>query len=441
MKNINTISRILIQTLILSLFAGCGSLATINAPDVSLNLMSKAIELNIGDTTTVDYVVEPNDTAIHFESDNNEIVMIDDAGKLVGLTAGSANITVKAGSEVQTIPVKVKEVGELTINEVPIEISIGKTDISLIVGETAQLIVTVTGSDISSISYKSDNEDIATVDENGMVTALSAGTAYINITVGDVMQFAKITVAENETIFAINSEILEHMSSSIAAVSPSSQSSAPATNPTPSSSTQSKAPSSVAPTTGGGDVCQLIKENGKYYVVMCKGNGNGKKFGPLNTGMSCHACGFKVNADGTIVNAGGKSASSPSADNSATSASKVDTIAYADEVLHLINEERTLAGLDELVEDSYLSEVARERSKEIMDNFSHTRPDGTTVADLKLGENISFGRKTPQIAVDAWMNSDGHKANILNDKYISFGACCIQGETGQLFWVVTFRKS
>lgn len=434
MKSIKIINNILTLFIILSLFAGCGNLAAIETPAVSINLMSKAIELNIGDTTTVDYAVEPNGSAIHFESDNNDIVMVDDTGKLVGLSAGNANIIVKSDSEILTIPVTVKEV---TTDEIPVEIIIEKTDISLNVGETAQLIVTVTGSDIKVIGYKSDNEDVAIVDDNGVVSALSAGTAFMSITVGDVIQTAKITVAENETVSAMNSEILVNMPSNYAAISPSNRSSAPAQ----SSSAQSKAPSNVAPVTGGGDVCQLIKENGKYYVVMCKGNGNGKRFGPLNTGMSCHACGFQVNADGTIVNAGGKSASNPSSDNSATSSSKVDTVAYANEVLRLINEERTRAGLDELVEDSYLSEVARERSKEIVDNFGHTRPDGTTVGDLMLGENISFGRKTPQIAVDAWMNSAGHKANILNEKYVSFGAGCCQGESGKLFWVVTFRMS
>ena len=151
----------------------------------------------------------------------------------------------------------------------------------------------------------------------------------------------------------------------------------------------------------------------------------------------CWACGLTVDPDGTIVKAGGTS----SPGSLVSGVARVDTSAYADEVLRLINKERANAGLDELIEDSYLSEVARERCEEIVNNFSHTRPDGTTVGDLGLGENCHYGRTSPQWAVDAWMDSAGHKANILNEEYVSFGAGCCQAESGKLFWVVTFRKS
>ena len=215
-------------------------------------------------------------------------------------------------------------------------------------------------------------------------------------------------------------------------------------NSVPVSSSSSQPPSvsgnstaSSAPVTGDDDTCQLIKENGKFYTIQCKRNGNGIKASVGNIRSICWACGLTVDPDGTIVKAGGTS----SPGSLVSGVARVDTSAYADEVLRLINKERANAGLDELIEDSYLSEVARERCEEIVNNFSHTRPDGTTVGDLGLGENCHYGRTSPQWAVDAWMDSAGHKANILNEEYVSFGAGCCQAESGNLFWVVTFRKS
>lgn len=193
---------------------------------------------------------------------------------------------------------------------------------------------------------------------------------------------------------------------------------------------------SVVPATGG-DICQLIKEDGEYYTIQCKRNGNGIKASVGNIRSICWACGLTVDPDGTIVKAGGTS----SPGSLVSGVARVDTSAYADKVLRLINEERAGVGLDELMEDSYLSEVARTRSEEVVNNSGHIRPDGTTVGDLGLGENCYYGRGTSQAAVEAWMDSAGHKANILNKEYVSFGAGCYQAESGKLFVVVTFRKS
>ena len=96
-------------------------------------------------------------------------------------------------------------------------------------------------------------------------------------------------------------------------------------------------------------------------------------------------------------------------------------------IFDLVNEARTNAGLSELKLDKELLKVARIKSQDMVDNnyFSHTSPTyGTPFQMLKsfgisyksAGENIA-GYATPKAAFDGWMNSSGHKANILNSSY------------------------
>lgn len=103
---------------------------------------------------------------------------------------------------------------------------------------------------------------------------------------------------------------------------------------------------------------------------------------------------------------------------------------YAKQVLKLVNTERKKAGLTELTWDDTVATAAMTRSKEIEKSFSHTRPDGrnfgTAITDLGItyrgaGENIAWGQKTPEAVMNAWMNSEGHRANILNPNFKKLG--------------------
>lgn len=106
--------------------------------------------------------------------------------------------------------------------------------------------------------------------------------------------------------------------------------------------------------------------------------------------------------------------------------------AYAQQVVNLVNAERAKAGLSPLQLDLKVTQAAQVRAKEIKTSFSHTRPDGrscfTTLDEAGAayrgaGENIAIGQKTPEQVMNDWMNSPGHKANILNPnfKYIGVG--------------------
>ena len=105
---------------------------------------------------------------------------------------------------------------------------------------------------------------------------------------------------------------------------------------------------------------------------------------------------------------------------------------YEAEVVRLVNAERAKKGLKPLTEDWQLSRVARYKSQDMKDKkyFSHTSPTyGSPFEMMKkfgityrtAGENIAMGQKTPQAVVTAWMNSSGHRANILNSSYTKIG--------------------
>ena len=106
--------------------------------------------------------------------------------------------------------------------------------------------------------------------------------------------------------------------------------------------------------------------------------------------------------------------------------------AYESEVIRLVNQHRTQNGLSPLTANWELSRVARHKSQDMADNryFSHTSPTyGTPFQMIRAfglsfrtaGENIAYGQKTPQAVVNTWMNSSGHRANILNSSYTQIG--------------------
>lgn len=113
---------------------------------------------------------------------------------------------------------------------------------------------------------------------------------------------------------------------------------------------------------------------------------------------------------------------------------KTDTavVNYENEVVRLVNEIRVKNGLNALISDWELSRVARYKSQDMKDNnyFSHTSPVYGSPFNMmkKFGisyktaaENIAKGQKTPQAVVNSWMNSSGHRANILNPSYKKIG--------------------
>ena len=123
--------------------------------------------------------------------------------------------------------------------------------------------------------------------------------------------------------------------------------------------------------------------------------------------------------------------------------------AYAKQVVNLVNAEREKAGLPALKIHTKAESAALLRAKEIEKSFSHTRPDGSdfstalTLAGINFqsaGENIAYGQKTPVSVMNDWMNSSGHRANILNANFTSIAVGHYQNSAGVDYWVQLFLR-
>ena len=112
--------------------------------------------------------------------------------------------------------------------------------------------------------------------------------------------------------------------------------------------------------------------------------------------------------------------------------SDTSAAAYEQEVIRLVNEIRSEYGLNPLTYDWELARVARFKSQDMKDNryFSHISPTYGSplqmITDFGIsfrsaGENIARGYAAPQAVVNGWMNSSGHRANILNANYTHIG--------------------
>ncbi|WP_078409785.1 CAP domain-containing protein [Priestia abyssalis] len=131
----------------------------------------------------------------------------------------------------------------------------------------------------------------------------------------------------------------------------------------------------------------------------------------------------------------------------ATTASNVSE--FEKQVANLVNQERQKAGLQPLQLDTKLSDVAREKSKDMMNKgyFSHQSPTYGSPFDMmkqfgitykSAGENIAKGQQTPQEVMNAWMNSEGHRANILNGSFTHIGVGFVKDAQGTTYWTQMF---
>ncbi len=119
------------------------------------------------------------------------------------------------------------------------------------------------------------------------------------------------------------------------------------------------------------------------------------------------------------------------------------TVEYGAAALRLVNSERKKAGLEPLAANAELQRCANIRAKEIVQKFSHTRPNGQSCfeinADLVMGENIACGQRTPQEVVNGWMNSPAHRENILRKRFTIGAVGCYYDKTEKMYyWVQLF---
>ena len=121
----------------------------------------------------------------------------------------------------------------------------------------------------------------------------------------------------------------------------------------------------------------------------------------------------------------------------------------AEEVLELVNAERAKQGIAPLTLSNELTNVANLKAKDMADNdyFNHDSPTYGSpfqlfslfgISFMYAGENICAGAGTAQAAMNAWMNSPGHRANILNPNYTQLGVGYATGGSYGSYWVQEF---
>lgn len=112
----------------------------------------------------------------------------------------------------------------------------------------------------------------------------------------------------------------------------------------------------------------------------------------------------------------------------------------ANEVLNLVNKERAAVGAAPLTYDKNLSRQAMLRAAELVFLFSHDRPNGVSVLYSLMdayGENVAAGYSSSASVMTGWMNSSGHRSNILNNQFASMGVGCF-AYNGGYYWVQLF---
>lgn len=144
-----------------------------------------------------------------------------------------------------------------------------------------------------------------------------------------------------------------------------------------------------------------------------------------------------------------KAATTTAAPAKATTAPTTENNKIEKEVVTLVNQERAKQGLAPLKENSQLSNVARTKSEDMANNnyFSHTSPTYGSPFDMMkhfgitytaAGENIAMGQKDAASVMTSWMNSPGHKANILSKDFTEIGVGLAKDKSGSIYWTQDF---
>lgn len=156
--------------------------------------------------------------------------------------------------------------------------------------------------------------------------------------------------------------------------------------------------------------------------------------------------GSSSNNNGNNSNNSGNGSNNTGNGSGSTGGTSTGTSSAAQAVLAEVNAARTKNGLSALTLDANMNRAAAVRAAELAQSFSHTRPNGSRgltalneagVSYRTAGENIASGQQSAQAVVSAWMNSSGHRANILSSLFgrMGVGQATIGGRT---YWVQLF---
>ena len=176
----------------------------VTVEDISLN--KTTLELEEGESEILVATVIPEnatDKTISWSSSDSAIASVDNEGKVMAVKEGAATITAKAGGKTATCSVSVsKKVLAVT------EVSLSKTELTLTEGEEETLSATVTPDDATDITvtWSSSDTTVASVDDNGKVTAVKEGEATITAKAGE--KTATCVVSVSKKVIAVTAVML-----------------------------------------------------------------------------------------------------------------------------------------------------------------------------------------------------------------------------------------
>ncbi len=357
----------------------------------AISLDKTALSLKVGDMYTLT-ATNNTGTTITWKSSNANVATVNSKGRVVARGEGTANITVVTAD-------KQKAVCTVTVKP-NTTVTLDKTSLSLFIKETANLTATVTNNDTPvTVTFKSNNTNVATVNSKGRVVARGLGTANITaITSDGYKAVCTVTVKQKPTV-SLNKTSLTLREKDIYTLT-----------------------ATVTP------------QDSEATVTFKSSNANV----------------VTVNSKGRIVARGQGTATVKAIVTGGATASCEVTVkpSYVDEVIELVNIERANEGLSPLEKREDICELADIRAEELVEEFSHTRPDGrscfTVFSDYNvswsaIGENIAAGYRTPQAVMNGWMNSSGHRANILSQNFTGIGVSMYE-QDGVKYWVQLFIR-
>lgn len=287
-------------------------------------------------------------------------------------------------------------------------ISLDKSKVTLDIGEQVKLNLTIYPSDVAhkAYTYSTSDNRVAGIDINGVITAKADGTALITVTTdnGKTAQ-CNVTVRKPElTSVSINPNNLKLSMNDVYTLAASNNINSDSVKYSWSSSNT--------------DCIKIISCNNRTISVKAFGCGTATVTVKTQNNLTA-TCRITV--------------------------SKTDE--NVKEIVSIVNNERTNnGGLTSLANRIDLNKLADIRAKEIAQNFSHTRPDGSScfsvlddnnVDYISAGENIAYGQKSPAEVMNAWMKSSGHRANIFYSAFNCIGVGHYQSN-GIDYWVQIF---
>lgn len=302
---------------------------------------------------------------------------------------------------------------------------ISRTNVNVPIGYS--ITVKVTGA--SDVKWFSDNESVATVKADGASAKIygkKTGSATISATAGNTTLKCRVTVKKSF-------------------IAPSAEKITLSKGKSKTVTLKVSGSKDIALSNSRKDVCSTSwgKWDGNTIKLTVKAKSEGKAT------IKVYAKGYtKSTTKEIVVNVGSSGDGEIIEDDEAAENSDKEQN-HSDEVIELVNKERQAAGKPALKADDELNKIAAVRAKEISEKFSHIRPDGTKCftayneagySYVAAAENIAYNyNDSADDIMDIWMNSSGHKANILSDDVTNIGVGYYEAD-GRYYWVQVFAK-